>query len=1054
MIPKVNKLEDILPAMAALEKTSMQENKDETGLENLNTHAKRMSARAVVEAYKKEKPQSKDEFIRFIQNLPYRFSRVGFTGEPYSEVNAMLAQIAWACEPGSQESFWKILYPEITGVIDGDSNTLWPRYGEAILSESLAEKKLGSILNYRQLWKKAETAPIQLIEETKVSGFCPAHRDYWLEVVTRRKNGSSNHPESKLVFKTEFNNYYEFFDSMRAFMNAYKATQANGWEDDVGSSPEGLQVMLDFRAYQEVILNAPKNLKAIFNSIDQLSSVLQNVVGEKTGESFTVRIRGSCFATNSHTLKNILSRDAVKEILSSIPFEPKSIASPEKEHALIEGHDGLFYLPEHTRQLRVLSEDSLIDLVKRHENYGLELSVLVDLYRPILDSSACKTQKLFNTLYQCSDYDLEAEFIKHIFDGRLNFIPVVNDFRDCLYGIYLLERIQKRVQAASEDEDENLLDQLVAVIEKRLEIFISLHDELEKVAQNDLDKVIWNIDVFQKSLSDLKYLGQIKTKLKELFPMKLSNSLDHFMSTNYFFPTYLSGQADRKIVRVYVVANLMKFSEKYSGNPGLEDKLINLFERVNGPTERFNGDDRTETILGLYKRYHRMPRLRSKIIEALTSESLMDFMTKRREFDIDLARILSGRNFFSSISRLISLIRCFKFSANADVHEHIFLEWLKDHLKSPDEIAHAIHFTRVYDVYLNARSSPLFKLFIKNDFMPIHSYADFLKIYHVLILQQEKELFSDKYPNFKKRPPTRLNEDYSQIIPLWGISDFFTSALSLEDTHNGVESFFRYFLNEFTSLMTHDDYLIRMIFIEVSNKYGFDQTIAQFNPLFRPYFKEHPYKIVSFLGWSSHTENLKKYFAEIEINHALISMSEIVEVMSVYPTHRKNIIENTLKHFNDLSETGLGHFKKYFPILTTDEMKLFFEKGLSAERLLSIIDRPAQIAPKHKFDFKIRLFDAIPLSFLREHNQFLAYIVDPENVSDKFSFIMDGINKSPRLAECLDLFMNESQNESIRRAAVLISRDHTRQPFIISPPSKVQKLNQDSDVHRQAARPN
>jgi hypothetical protein len=878
---EINKIEikDVPAAMAALEKTSAQEDKDETGLKNLNTHAKKMSARAVVEAYKKDQPKTKDDFIRFIQNLPHRFSRVGFTGEPYSEVNSLLAQIAWSCEPGSQEMFWKILYPEITGVIDGDANTQWPRYGEAILSESLAQKTPGPILNYRQLWKKAETAPIELIEETKVSGFCPAHRDYWLKVVTRRKNGSSNHPESKLVFKTEFSNYYEFFDSMRAFMEKYNSQKNTKWDASFATTSEGIQVLLDFRAYQEIVLNAPKTLREIFKSIDQLPAVLSNVVGEISNGRFSANIGQSCFHANGLALKNILEKNEVQKVLSEIHFAPKSIAPPEKKYAPLIGHDALLYLPEHAEQLGALSEDSLIELIKRHEAHGLALNVLVELCRPALAASAHPAKKLFNLVYQIYDMKIRSEFIRLAIGQPLNFNNFIQgeDMEEGIYGLKLIDFLD-----APESEKSKLAEDLRLFISKILDELSEMSSQLVVMNSFTVPLLICFLEKHDKRMNEMNALIKRRFHGLENFQQKVSllkSKLNKFCGQlNYF--DFLNR------VREDVISAIIK-----SPLPHLNDrKATRQHEVLMGmligkwilTNKNLEGNFFFFSILGLVEKYEKVPNIRQMIENQLYSDRIYRYLASGNLNHWWLAfNILRKRNYFDTHEKISKMVKQFHNSDPDEPMKNDFISWLKqreNYVMNSDEFFKVLLQTIRYNLlYHCVVDSFLFDLF-SNELHFIKTYNDYIKV-SAILSEQQRRLLTVKTSEFIRPADPLLHQDLdcvTEVIPLYYLLDF---ALDHEKSRDTLADYCLYFKNELARLLRCEnvDYsvlfntyssrgykpenIFMLLFDKIVKIYGFDEAMKNLSPLFVSYLSENPSKLMSLMIRSEHRDQVCDYLS-------------------------------------------------------------------------------------------------------------------------------------------------------------------------------------------------
>jgi hypothetical protein len=1049
MIPQVTKLTEIPSAMEALEKFLTQEVKDETGLMNLNTHAKRMSARAVVEAYKNEQPQSKEDFIQFFKKLPHRYSRVGFTGEPHSEVNTLLSQIAWACEPNSLPMFWKILYPEANGVIDGGSNSQWPRYGEAILSESLAQKSPGPILNYRKIWKQAETAPIALIEEIKVSAFCPAHRDYWLEVVDRRKNKSRDYTVHQGVFKTEFKNYYEFFDSMCAFMETYTSRKNIHWEDDIGSTPEGLQAMLDFRAYQEIILNAPKILQAIFGSIAQLPGVLKSIAGEKIDDKVITHVDRSCFRKNSEVLRKILNNEEVKKTLSEVEFASKSNALLEKENAPINGHDALFYLPEHTRQLGALSEDSFIELIRRHEVYGLALNVLADLYRPLLEQSDCMLQKLFNTVYQLDDPSLENRLSRLLLGETLDMNSKVKNLKDYFYGLLLLERRKYAPERMSNKAIVNYIDQFKPIFEKRFAFIENALLEFNQINNNALDSVIQLVENFSPSVMDFLYMEKITNKLRRSFQGE-SWDLHHSFRTSAVLSEKSGVKYPDRAVRKYAIENLIKFSRMYSGENTHEEKLMGLVARVTSPCADIDLYEQTKRILALYKHYQRLPRLRNQLLKSLTNESLCHYLLKYDVFVMDAIHIISERNYFTSIEKMFSIVQSFQQSVDYDQLRHPMVEWLKSRSLSIEDIGSLISHTRIYRFDRDMDWSRLLRLLISKGDLPIRSHADFLKL-TLFLREDERSDLCLGYPLMKSGLTQAPEDHFSKIIELGLVDELLLTALDLNDSTLGAEHFLKYFENAFSSLSKKSEKSIEKIFVKMTEVFGRDQTIPPFTRLLAAHLNENPDEILEFLIRSSHWNALMPSVEALEIALDIIPKKLIIDLMCRNPTHKKNIIEHTLRNFDHLSDREQEVFQTYFRILTQEEMTLFFEKGLSVKTLLNMTTSLIGfIYP----DFRITLFHAIPMRYLREHPVFLIHILDHRLV-DMLRVVLDAIVNTDKFAEIKDFFMKMADNHEsteTRMLASFIRRNYTEKPLIISSRGKVSTIENDSEADQNPVR--
>jgi hypothetical protein len=102
----------------------------------------------------------------------------------------------------------------------------------------LAQGQPGAIFNYRTIWKNAQSAPKELIDQPRVQDFCSAHRDFWLEVERKR----TSHKPS-VLFKTEFENYYQFFDEMCKFMEEYNSSNHQQWDAAFDTDEAGIKLL-------------------------------------------------------------------------------------------------------------------------------------------------------------------------------------------------------------------------------------------------------------------------------------------------------------------------------------------------------------------------------------------------------------------------------------------------------------------------------------------------------------------------------------------------------------------------------------------------------------------------------------------------------------------------------------------------------------------------------------------------------------------------------------------------------------------------------------------
>jgi hypothetical protein len=468
-IPTVSNLVDIPAAFIALERFCEAEQQTQ-GIHHLVAYANKISALAVIEHYKTQQPKTRDDFIAFLKQIAHRHCRTGYTGEPYSPTNALLAQIAWACKPDSLEAFWKMIYPEVTGVIGGNQHNEWPQYGEAILDETLAQGQPGAILNYRTIWKNAQSAPKALIDQPRVQDFCSAHRDFWLEVTRQR----ASHTPS-VVFKTEFENYYQFFDEICKFMEEYNSDNHRQWEDAFDTDEAGIKVLLEFKNYQIILINSPRKLIDIFKSIPDLWNVIHNVTGVLSGSLGNTVSTIRCFNLNRKTLRTVLNQEDTKAILSAIGFAPRSILPASQLTSSIEGHDRLLYLPKHSQNFGTMDESSLVDLIKNHVALGIDLHTLAELYRPLDNTAKYKAKSLFHLIYQVNDLALGSRFLEAFLGKPLSFEGLISQVGDIEAGIKLLDYVDTR------DKD-SLNDEIFKDIE-------SLRRQREK-----LDALVYNIN--------------------------------------------------------------------------------------------------------------------------------------------------------------------------------------------------------------------------------------------------------------------------------------------------------------------------------------------------------------------------------------------------------------------------------------------------------------------------------------------------------------------------------------------------------------------------------
>ncbi|MFI4956514.1 MAG: hypothetical protein ACHQAX_04835 [Gammaproteobacteria bacterium] len=180
-IPMITNFYDIPTTFVALEEMNIPEPTD------LASRVNRECIEKLLNLYKKSKLNTMEDIQKFLEKIPYRFSRAGYTGSPFTVFNTLCAQLAWLCvdktKPDAQEQFWKNLYPEIRGVMDGLNDNDWPLYGEAILDDALANGQPGKLINYRSVYQHPSFIDSGNTDLNCMNGrvltFCSEHQSYW-----------------------------------------------------------------------------------------------------------------------------------------------------------------------------------------------------------------------------------------------------------------------------------------------------------------------------------------------------------------------------------------------------------------------------------------------------------------------------------------------------------------------------------------------------------------------------------------------------------------------------------------------------------------------------------------------------------------------------------------------------------------------------------------------------------------------------------------------------------------------------------------------------------
>lgn len=318
---------------------------------------------------------SAQEFIKVLdgkqslKSLSYRSSRTGYTADPYSLINLMAAQMAWMkVELNSSnplKDFWLNLYPEVTGVIDGQDNTFWPRYGEALFEDN-------KLINYRNLYETAKKHGVQQVvgqysESTKnrIFSFQPMHANFWAL------------PESS---ELKFDNYLDFFETLLSLLYKYRANnpdRGSHFESDIGDAPTmEMQAYLDrLIAFSTYVTSLPEHhpLKIKSTGLIDLKTKLTTWVGTN-----------SCFNNNSDVLRDALKDQTLRYELKELAFSHEEIKQYLKGQ-IYSGQDRLPYLHAHcSARIDSMTVEQLIEAANHAVTRGYPIPSLVKRFKAIL----------------------------------------------------------------------------------------------------------------------------------------------------------------------------------------------------------------------------------------------------------------------------------------------------------------------------------------------------------------------------------------------------------------------------------------------------------------------------------------------------------------------------------------------------------------------------------------------------------------------------------------------------------------------------------------------
>jgi hypothetical protein len=437
-MPVVMDLNEIPTAIQVLKSLPQPE---ENTLENRINH---QSDQELVQSYEITKPTTVDALKAWIGSRDVRACRAGYTGTPYSAVNALCAQIAWLCidktEKNAEESFWKILYPEITGVLDGMDNDQWPVYGEALLDETAPR-----LINYRGMVEHSDRITGEGKNDQRIQFFCEDHLNFWAIPRLERKAAGST------LTTLKFKNYYEFFCEMSRVLRRWSAlTLGAAVEENI--PPQGY---MDIAPFQQVLI-AHKHLRStVFPKIQIAGANLGNVVARLIPEDKdqnnkliknVERHRNAaetCFAGNKEFLDKILKNETCQRSLEAISLEGVDIPSSFDGTKKMQGRDKLYYLPRHYAHLKLneLSDNDLIELIKNHDKQVVKLSVLADEFKHRLKATPFKGKMLYDRVFQLNDRTLQVAFLKALLGEDLDFAPVLDTFESSLYALKLCDKV-------------------------------------------------------------------------------------------------------------------------------------------------------------------------------------------------------------------------------------------------------------------------------------------------------------------------------------------------------------------------------------------------------------------------------------------------------------------------------------------------------------------------------------------------------------------------------------------------------------------------------------
>jgi hypothetical protein len=267
----------------------------------------------------------------------------GYTADPNSPANLLSADLALSSidtnAPNPREQFWKLLYPEIKGVILGQDDSDWPNYGEALLAGNY-------LINYRKLALMAqhrEALKCLLNQESSVNDSIlleslKAHPHYRAlsqdEVRALEKFNQDQAYWRVGEFHELGANAFVFFTNLRNVLDKFRANREGNEHLELEMTEEGIEAIRPYLRVMEtsaLVAQLKKLKQGLPSQASEQAMYLDFLIGFQSRMKI---YKESCYGTAYALLGNAL--ESLGDSLKNLSLEAQKTQIWENQ---TQGHD-------------------------------------------------------------------------------------------------------------------------------------------------------------------------------------------------------------------------------------------------------------------------------------------------------------------------------------------------------------------------------------------------------------------------------------------------------------------------------------------------------------------------------------------------------------------------------------------------------------------------------------------------------------------------------------------------------------------------------------------